>query len=236
MQKMEQMYEGKAKKVFATDDPNLCIVSYKDDATAFNGKKKGTIEGKGVVNNRMSNFMFQLMEKHGIPTHFVKELNDRETLVKKVTIVPLEVIMRNKAAGSMAKRLGLEEGKELLCPVLEFSYKCDELDDPMVNESHILAAGFATKEDLDTISSMSRKINEIMCEFFASVGVELIDFKLEFGRTADGQIVLADEISPDTCRFWDINTHEKLDKDRFRRDLGGVEEAYAEMMKRIGLQ
>ena len=236
MQKMEQMYEGKAKKVFATDDPNLCIVSYKDDATAFNGKKKGTIEGKGVVNNRMSNFMFQLMEKHGIPTHFVKELNDRETLVKKVTIVPLEVIMRNKAAGSMAIRLGLEEGKELLCPVLEFSYKCDELDDPMVNESHILAAGFATKEDLDTISSMSRKINEIMCEFFASVGVELIDFKLEFGRTADGQIVLADEISPDTCRFWDINTHEKLDKDRFRRDLGGVEEAYAEMMKRIGLQ
>ena len=236
MQKMEQMYEGKAKKVFATDDPNLCIVSYKDDATAFNGKKKGTIEGKGVVNNRMSNFMFQLMEKHGIPTHFVKELNDRETLVKKVTIVPLEVIMRNKAAGSMAKRLGLKEGTELLCPVLEFSYKCDELDDPMVNESHILAAGFATKEDLDTISDMSRKINEIMCEFFASVGVELIDFKLEFGRTADGQIVLADEISPDTCRFWDINTHEKLDKDRFRRDLGGVEEAYAEMMKRIGLQ
>ncbi len=236
MQKMEQMYEGKAKKVFATDDPNLCIVSYKDDATAFNGKKKGTIVGKGVVNNRMSNFMFQLLEKHGIPTHFVKELNDRETLVKKVTIVPLEVIMRNKAAGSMAKRLGLKEGTELLCPVLEFSYKCDELDDPMVNESHILAAGFATKEDLDTISDMSRKINEIMCEFFASVGVELIDFKLEFGRTADGQIVLADEISPDTCRFWDINTHEKLDKDRFRRDLGGVEEAYAEMMKRIGLQ
>lgn len=236
MQKMEQIYEGKAKKVFATDDPNLCIVSYKDDATAFNGKKKGTIVGKGVVNNRMSNFMFQLLEKHGIPTHFVKELNDRETLVKKVTIVPLEVIMRNKAAGSMAKRLGLKEGTELLCPVLEFSYKCDELDDPMVNESHILAAGFATKEDLDTISDMSRKINEIMCEFFASVGVELIDFKLEFGRTADGQIVLADEISPDTCRFWDINTHEKLDKDRFRRDLGGVEEAYAEMMKRIGLQ
>ena len=235
MQKMEQMYEGKAKKVFATDDPTLCIVSYKDDATAFNGKKNGTIEGKGVVNNRMSNFMFQLLEKNGIPTHFVKELNDRETLVKKVTIVPLEVIMRNKAAGSMAKRLGLKEGTELLCPVLEFSYKCDELDDPMVNDSHILAAGFATKEDLDTISSMSRKINEIMCEFFASVGVELIDFKLEFGRTTDGQIVLADEISPDTCRFWDIHTHEKLDKDRFRRDLGGVEEAYAEMMKRIGL-
>ena len=235
MQKMEQMYEGKAKKVFATDDPTLCIVSYKDDATAFNGKKKGTIEGKGVVNNRMSNFMFQLLEKNGIPTHFVKELNDRETLVKKVTIVPLEVIMRNKAAGSMAKRLGLKEGTELLCPVLEFSYKCDELDDPMVNDSQILADGFATKEDLDTISSMSRKINEIMCEFFASVGVELIDFKLEFGRTTDGQIVLADEISPDTCRFWDIHTHEKLDKDRFRRDLGGVEEAYAEMMKRIGL-
>ena len=235
MQKMEQMYEGKAKKVFATDDPTLCIVSYKDDATAFNGKKKGTIEGKGVVNNRMSNFMFQLLEKNGIPTHFVEELNDRETLVKKVTIVPLEVIMRNKAAGSMAKRLGLKEGTELLCPVLEFSYKCDELDDPMVNDSHILAAGFATKEDLDTISSMSRKINEIMCEFFASVGVELIDFKLEFGRF-NGEILLADEISPDTCRFWDIHTHEKLDKDRFRRDMGGVEEAYAEMMKRVGLQ
>ena len=233
MQKMEQMYEGKAKKVFATDDPNLCIVSYKDDATAFNGKKKGTIVGKGVVNNRMSNFMFQLLEKHGIPTHFVKELNDRETLVKKVTIVPLEVIMRNKAAGSMAKRLGLKEGTELLCPVLEFSYKCDELDDPMVNESHILAAGFATKEDLDTISDMSRKINEIMCEFFASVGVELIDFKLEFGRTADGQIVLADEISPDTCRFWDTKTGEKLDKDRFRRDLGGVEDAYHEILRRL---
>lgn len=233
MQKMEQMYEGKAKKVFATDDPTLCIVSYKDDATAFNGKKKGTIEGKGVVNNRMSNFMFQLLEKNGIPTHFVEELNDRETLVKKVTIVPLEVIMRNKAAGSMAKRLGLKEGTELLCPVLEFSYKCDELDDPMVNDSHILAAGFATKEDLDTISSMSRKINEIMCEFFASVGVELIDFKLEFGRTADGQIVLADEISPDTCRFWDIHTHEKLDKDRFRRDMGGAEEAYEEVMRRL---
>ena len=235
MEQKEQLYEGKAKKVFATDDPELLIVAYKDDATAFNGLKKGTIVGKGVINNKMSNRLMAMLEKNGIPTHFVKELNDRETLVKKVTIVPLEVIMRNKAAGSMAKRLGLKEGTELLCPVLEFSYKCDELDDPMVNDSHILAAGFATKEDLDTISSMSRKINEIMCEFFASVGVELIDFKLEFGRTTDGQIVLADEISPDTCRFWDIHTHEKLDKDRFRRDLGGVEEAYAEMMKRIGL-
>ncbi len=235
MQKTELMYEGKAKKVYATEDPNYCIVSYKDDATAFNGLKKGTIVGKGVVNNRMSNYMFQMLEKEGIPTHFVEEIDDRDTVVKKVEIVPLEVIMRNKAAGSLAKRLGLEEGTELRCPVLEFCYKNDELGDPMVNEYHILAAGFATREEIDTISAMSLKINELLCKFFLSVNIELIDFKLEFGRLPDGTIILADEISPDTCRFWDVNTHEKLDKDRFRRDMGGVEEAYAEVMKRIGL-
>ncbi len=235
MKKCELMYEGKAKKVFATDDPNYCIVEYKDDATAFNGLKKGTITGKGVVNNKMSNYMFQLLEKHGVKTHFVEELSDRETLVKKVEIVPLEVIIRNKAAGSMAKRLGMEEGTELKTTVLEFSYKDDSLGDPMVNEYHILAAGYATREDIDTIASMAMKVNEVMCEFFKSVDVELIDFKLEFGRF-NGEILLADEISPDTCRFWDIHTHEKLDKDRFRRDMGGVEEAYAEMMKRVGLQ
>ena len=235
MQKTELMYEGKAKKVYATEDPNYCIVSYKDDATAFNGLKKGTIVGKGVVNNRMSNYIFQMLEKEGIPTHFVEEIDDRDTVVKKVEIVPLEVIMRNKAAGSLAKRLGLEEGTELRCPVLEFCYKNDELGDPMVNEYHILAAGFATREEIDAISAMSLKINELLCKFFLSVNIELIDFKLEFGRLPDGTIILADEISPDTCRFWDVNTHEKLDKDRFRRDMGGVEEAYAEVMKRIGL-
>ncbi|MFR8001636.1 MAG: phosphoribosylaminoimidazolesuccinocarboxamide synthase [Hydrogeniiclostridium sp.] len=235
MKKCELMYEGKAKKVYATEDPDYCIVEYKDDATAFNGQKKGTIAGKGVVNNKMSNYMFQLLEKHGVKTHFVEELSDRETLVKKVEIVPLEVIIRNKAAGSMAKRLGMEEGTELKTTVLEFSYKDDALGDPMVNEYHILAAGYASREDIDTISAMALKVNEVMCEFFKSVNVELIDFKLEFGRF-HGEILLADEISPDTCRFWDINTHEKLDKDRFRRDMGGVEEAYAEMMKRVGLQ
>lgn len=231
---MEQLCEGKAKKVFATDDADLCIVDYKDDATAFNGQKKGTIIGKGVVNNKMSNYLFKLLESKGIPTHLVEQLSDRETLVKKVEIVPLEVIVRNKAAGSMAKRLGLKEGTELLCPVLEFSYKCDELDDPMINESHALAVGYATKEEIDKISSMALKVNEILCEFFRSVNIELIDFKLEFGRY-HGEILLADEISPDTCRFWDVNTHEKLDKDRFRRDMGGVEEAYQEVMGRIGL-
>lgn len=234
MNKMEQLYEGKAKKVFATDDPDLCIVDYKDDATAFNGQKKGTIIGKGVINNKMSNYLFRLLEEKGIPTHFVKQLSDRETLVKKVEIVPLEVIIRNKAAGSMAKRLGLKEGTALNCPVLEFSYKCDELDDPMVNESHVLAVGYATKEEVTEISSMALKINDILKEFFLSVNIELIDFKLEFGRY-HGKILLADEISPDTCRFWDVHTHEKLDKDRFRRDMGGVEEAYHEVMERIGL-
>jgi phosphoribosylaminoimidazole-succinocarboxamide synthase len=231
---MEQLYEGKAKKVFATDNENFCIVDYKDDATAFNGQKKGTITGKGVVNNKMSNYLFKLLEKKGIPTHFVEQLSDRETLVKKVEIVPLEVIIRNKAAGSMAKRLGLKEGTELKCPVLEFSYKCDELDDPMVNESHVLALGYATKAEVNEISSLALKVNEILKEFFLSVNIELIDFKLEFGRY-HGKIILADEISPDTCRFWDIHTHEKLDKDRFRRDMGGVEEAYQEVMERIGL-
>ncbi|WP_277668262.1 phosphoribosylaminoimidazolesuccinocarboxamide synthase [Caproiciproducens galactitolivorans] len=234
MKKCELLYEGKAKKVYATDDENYCIVDYKDDATAFNGQKKGTICGKGVVNNKMSNYLFKMLEEKGIKTHFVEELSDRETVVKKVEIVPLEVIVRNKAAGSLATRLGMEEGTPMKSTVLEFCYKNDDLGDPMVNEYHILAAGFATKEEIDQISAMSLKINEILKEFFLSVNIELIDFKLEFGRCADG-IILADEISPDTCRFWDVNTHQKLDKDRFRRDMGGVEEAYAEVMKRIGL-
>ena len=235
MKKCEQIYEGKAKKVFATDDPNLCIVDYKDDATAFNGQKKGTIVGKGVVNNRMSNFMFQLLEKHGVKTHFVEELSDRETLVKKVSIVPLEVIIRNLSAGSFAKRYGVEEGIEFAQPTIEFSYKNDDLGDPLINDYHALALGLATQEEIDTIKAMAFKVNEVMKEYFKKLDVILVDFKLEFGKTADGEIVLADEISPDTCRFWDVHTHEKLDKDRFRRDLGGVEEAYAEMMKRIGL-
>ena len=234
MEKAQLMYEGKAKKVYATNDPDYCIVEYKDDATAFNGLKKGTITGKGVVNNRMSNFMFKLLAEKGIPTHFVEELNDRDTVVKHVNIVPLEVIVRNKAAGSLSKRLGLPEGTVMKVPVLEFCYKDDDLGDPIVNEYHILAAELATKEEIDKISSMALKINEILCEFFKSVNIDLIDFKLEFGRYK-GDIILADEISPDTCRFWDVNTQEKLDKDRFRRDMGGVEEAYAEVMKRIGL-
>ena len=235
MEKKELLYEGKAKKVYCTDEPETYIVSYKDDATAFNGQKKGTIVGKGVVNNRMSNFMFRLLEQHGVPTHFIEELSDRETAVKKVSIVPLEVIVRNTAAGSLSKRLGLAEGTPMKTPVLEFSYKNDDLGDPMVNDYHILAMDLATREELDAIASMSFKINALMVEFFKGVGVDLIDFKLEFGKTADGKIILADEISPDTCRFWDVNTHEKLDKDRFRRDMGGVEEAYEEMMKRLGL-
>ena len=234
MKKTEQLYEGKAKKVFATENPDYCIVSYKDDATAFNGLKKGTIIGKGVVNNKMSNYLCKMLEKKGIPTHFVEELNDRDTVVKKVEIVPLEVIVRNKAAGSLSKRLGLPEGTPMKTTVLEFCYKDDDLGDPIVNEYHILAAELATKEDVDKISSMALKINEILRDFFKSVNIDLIDFKLEFGRYK-GDIILADEISPDTCRFWDVNTQEKLDKDRFRRDMGGVEEAYAEVMKRIGL-
>lgn len=235
MTKTKQLYEGKAKKVWATDDENIVIVDYKDDATAFNGIKKGTIAGKGVVNNKMSNYLMQLLEKHGVPTHFVKELSDRETAVKKVTIVPLEVIIRNRAAGSICKKLGLEEGMDFVCPSIEFSYKDDELGDPLINGYHAVSCGFATREEVERIKELAFKVNDVLKEYFASIGVELIDFKLEFGKTADGTIVLADEISPDTCRFWDIKTHEKLDKDRFRRDLGGVEEAYEEMMKRVGL-
>ena len=231
--KTQQLYEGKAKKVFATDDPELVIVSYKDDATAFNGAKKGTIAGKGVINNRMSNFLMEKLEKEGIPTHYVKELSDRETLVKKVSIVPLEVIVRNIAAGSLSKRLGVPEGALLKHTVLEYCYKCDALDDPMVNDYHILAMEYCTREELDTIASMAMKINAFLVKYFASINVELVDFKLEFGKTPDGKIVLADEISPDTCRFWDATTHEKLDKDRFRRDMGGVEGAYREMMQRV---
>lgn len=233
MKKLEQVYEGKAKKVFKTDDPELYIVDYKDDATAFNGLKKGTISGKGVINNRVSNFMMKMLEEKGVPTHLVREISPRETIVRRVKIVPLEVIIRNKAAGSFSKRYGVPEGTELANPVLEYSYKNDELGDPMINDSHILALRIASKEDLVTISSMAYKINDIMKEYFAGVGIELIDFKLEFGRTGDGKIILADEISPDTCRFWDIKTHEKLDKDRFRRDLGNVEGAYQEILKRL---
>lgn len=233
MEKTVQMYEGKAKKVYATDDENLCIVSYKDDATANNGLKKGTILGKGVINNRVTNHLMKLVASKGVPTHFVEEINDRETIVKKVSIVPLEVIVRNIAAGSLAKRLGLEEGVKLKRTVLEYCYKDDALGDPMVNEYHILAMEYATKEELDLIAKYAFQVNDILTEYLKEVNIELIDFKLEFGRLPDGTIVLADEISPDTCRFWDSNTKEKLDKDRFRRDLGGVEDAYQEVMKRL---
>ncbi|WP_296775247.1 phosphoribosylaminoimidazolesuccinocarboxamide synthase [Ruminococcus sp.] len=233
IEKKEQLYEGKAKKVYATNDPNLVIVDYKDDATAFNGEKKGTISGKGVINNKMTNFMFKMLEKEGVPTHLVEEISDRETIVKKVSIVPLEVIIRNVAAGSFSKRMGVEEGKQLLCPILEFSYKNDDLGDPFINDYYALALGIATQEDIDTISKYAFKVNEFMVKFFKGLNIDLIDFKIEFGKTADGTIILADEISPDTCRFWDSTTHEKLDKDRFRRDMGGVEEAYQEIMKRL---
>ena len=233
MEKTVQMYEGKAKKVFATDDENYCIVSYKDDATANNGLKKGTILGKGVINNRVTNHLMKLVESKGVPTHFVEEINDRETIVKKVSIVPLEVIVRNIAAGSLAKRLGLEEGTKLNKTVLEYCYKDDDLGDPMVNEYHILAMDYATKEELDTIAKYAFAVNDILTEYLKEVNIELVDFKLEFGRLSDGTIVLADEISPDTCRFWDSVTNEKLDKDRFRRDMGGVEDAYQEVMKRL---
>ena len=233
MKKLEQLYEGKAKKVFQTDDPACLIVEYKDDATAFNGLKKGTIVGKGVVNNEMSNFMFRMLEKEGIPTHYIEELNERETAVKKVAIVPLEVIIRNISAGSFAKRFGVEEGIVFENPTIEYSYKNDHLGDPMINTAQALALKLATPAEIETIRTMAFKVNEVMKAFFAEVGVDLVDFKLEFGRLSDGTIVLADEISPDTCRFWDSKTHEKLDKDRFRRDLGGVEDAYAEMRRRI---
>lgn len=233
MEKKEQMYEGKAKKVFATDDPNLVIVDYKDDATAFNGLKKGSIAGKGVINNVMSNHMFQLLEQQGVPTHFVEQLSERETLVKKVSIVPLEVIIRNISAGSFAKRFGVEEGIVFDEPTIEFSYKNDDLGDPLMNAYHAIALKAATREEIETIKSMAFKVNEVMKQYFDSLNVILVDFKLEFGKTADGKIVLADEISPDTCRLWDKTTKEKLDKDRFRRDMGGVEEAYQEIMKRV---
>ena len=231
--KKEQLYEGKAKKVYATNDPDLVIVDYKDDATAFNGEKKGTIAGKGVINNKMTNYMFKMLEKEGVPPHIVEEISDSETIVKKVSIVPLEVIIRNVAAGSFSKRMGVEEGKQLLCPILEFSYKNDDLGDPFINAYYALALGIATKEDIDTIAKYAFKVNEFMVKFFKGLNIDLIDFKIEFGKTSDGTIILADEISPDTCRFWDSTTHEKLDKDRFRRDMGGVEEAYQEIMKRL---
>ncbi|MBR0541558.1 MAG: phosphoribosylaminoimidazolesuccinocarboxamide synthase [Clostridia bacterium] len=233
MEKRAQLYEGKAKKVFATDDENLVIVSYKDDATALDGLKKGTISGKGVVNNRMSNFLMQILEQNGVKTHFVEELSDRDTVVKKVSIVPLEVIIRNISAGSFAKRFGVEEGIVFDEPTIEFSYKNDDLHDPLMNAYHAIALKLATKEEIDTIKSMAFKVNEILKAYFLKLNIKLVDFKLEFGRLADGTIVLADEISPDTCRFWDADTNEKLDKDRFRRDMGGVEDAYNEMMRRV---
>ena len=233
MERKEQLYEGKAKKVYATDHPDYCIVYYKDDATAFNGLKKGTILGKGAINNRVTNHLMKLIEKNGIPTHFVEEIAERETIVKRVNIIPLEVIVRNVAAGSLAKRLGLEEGTKMKKTVLEFSYKNDELGDPMVNDYHIFAMEYATAQELDLIKEYALKINKILSEYLKEANVSLIDFKLEFGKTADGTIVLADEISPDTCRFWDLRTNEKLDKDRFRRDLGQVEDAYQEILKRL---
>ncbi|WP_416324837.1 phosphoribosylaminoimidazolesuccinocarboxamide synthase [[Eubacterium] hominis] len=234
MKELELLYEGKAKKVFATEDQTSVIVDYKDDATAFNGEKKGTILGKGAINNKMTNFLFEKLEKQGIPTHFIKELDDRRTLVKKVDIIPLEVIVRNKVAGSFAKRMGLEEGTELACPILEFSYKNDDLNDPMINHYMALALNIASQEDIDTITDMAFNINDVLKKIFYAIDIDLIDFKLEFGRYQD-KIVLADEISPDTCRFWDIHTQEHLDKDRFRRDLGDVEEAYQEVYQRLGI-
>lgn len=232
MEKKDLLYEGKAKKVFTTDDPSLLIVDYKDDATAFNGLKKGTIEGKGVINNKVSNYMMGLLEKEGVPTHFVKQLSDRETLVKRVKIVPIEVIVRNIAAGSLSKRLGLPEGTKLASTVLEYCYKDDALGDPMINEYHIAAMNLATLDEMAAIADYALRVNSFMTKYLADLGIELIDFKLEFGRF-EGKIVLADEISPDTCRFWDTKTGEKLDKDRFRRDLGGVEEAYHEILRRL---
>ncbi len=234
MEKREQLYEGKAKKVFLTDDPECYIVSYKDDATAFNGLKKGTIVGKGVINNKMSNLLMQKLEKEAnIPTHFVEELSDRETVVKKVSIVPLEVIIRNIAAGSFSKNYGVEEGVVFEQPTIEFSYKNDDLGDPLINAYHALALKLATEEEIETIKKYAFAVNDYMKAYWKERGVILVDFKLEFGRLSDGTIVLADEISPDTCRFWDAETKEKLDKDRFRRDLGGVEDAYAEIMGRL---
>ena len=233
MKKCDQLYEGKAKKVYATDDPECYIVDYKDDATAFNGENKGTILGKGVINNRVTNHLMKMLEKEGVPTHYVEEISERETIVKKVRIVPLEVIIRNIAAGSFSKRYGVEEGTVLRQPSLEYSYKDDALGDPLINEYHILALGLATREELDTIAKYAFKVNEVLKKYLLTLDIELVDFKLEFGKTSDGTIVLADEISPDTCRFWDVHTHEKLDKDRFRRNLGGEVEAYHEIMRRL---
>ena len=233
MEKRDMIYEGKAKKVYSTDDEGLVIVSYKDDATAFNGLKKGTIAGKGVINNRMSNTLMKMLAENGVPTHFVKELSERDTLVKKVSIVPLEVIIRNISAGSFAKHYGVEEGIVFDEPTIEFSYKNDELGDPLLNTYHALALKLATKQEIETIRTYAFRVNELLKAYFLTMGITLVDFKLEFGRLPDGTIVLADEISPDTCRLWDSKTHEKLDKDRFRRDLGGVEEAYQEVMRRL---
>ncbi len=234
MSKLDLLYEGKAKKVFTTQNPDVLIVSYKDDATAFNGEKKGSIVGKGVVNNRMTNYIFQHLEEKGIPTHYIRELNDRETEVKRVEIVPLEVIVRNVAAGSFSKKLGIEEGFPLKEPTLEFSYKNDELGDPFINDYYAIALGLATREEIQKITTLVFRINEQLKKFFEERGIRLIDFKVEFGRYK-GDILLADEISPDTCRLWDLNTNEKLDKDRFRRDMGHVEEAYEEVFQRLGL-
>ena len=233
MKKLEMLYEGKAKKVYATDDPQVYIVDYKDDATAFNGEKKGTIPGKGAINNRMTNHLMQLLEKSGVPTHFVRQLSDRETAVKKVTIIPLEVIVRNIAAGSMAARYGVREGTPLKISTLEFSYKNDDLNDPLISEDQAVALGFATEDEIAAIRGYSHKINDFLRPLLLERGITLVDFKLEFGKTDDGVLVLADEISPDTCRFWDVETGEKLDKDRFRHDLGGVEDAYSEMAHRL---
>ena len=233
MEKLELLYEGKAKKVFKTDRPDVYLVQYKDDATAGNGAKRGTIRGKGAVNNQVTNHLMKFLEGKGIPTHLVEELSETETLVKKVQIVPLEVIVRNVAAGSLAKRLGMEEGTKLNCTVLEYCYKDDALGDPLVNDYHIAALGAATPEELRQIADYSMKINKELGEYLKTAGIELIDFKLEFGRDVNGNIILADEISPDTCRFWDVKTHAHLDKDLFRRDLGGEEEAYREVMHRL---
>ena len=233
MKQAEQLYEGKAKKVYATDDPNLCIVSYKDDATAFNGQKKGTILGKGAINNRLTNYFMKLLEEKGVPTHFVEELSDTDAVVKKVQIVPLEVIIRNISAGSFAARYGVEEGMVFEAPTIEFSYKCDELNDPLMNSYHAIALKLATPQEIETIKAMAFQVNDVLKAFWQSVGVTLVDFKLEFGRLPDGTIILADEISPDTARLWDSKTGEKLDKDRFRRDLGGVEDAYQEVLRRV---
>jgi len=234
MEKLDLLYEGKAKKVYTTEDPDVLIVDYKDDATAFNGEKKGTIIGKGVVNNRMSNYIFKILEKEGVPTHLVEELSDRETAVKRVEIVPLEVIIRNVAAGSFSKRLGVEEGLVFAEPTVEFSYKNDELGDPLINDYFARALNLATWEEIETIKKYAFKVNDVLKEFFLQANIRLVDFKIEFGRY-HGQIILADETSPDTCRLWDVNTNEKLDKDRFRRDMGNVEEAYQEVFKRLGL-